>query len=259
MTTEVSICNRALQAIGTRSTIASLTEASVEARNCNLIYADTRDQVMNMAFWNFARKTQLLALLKSAPGTAGNPASTGQNWSSAYPSPPWLFEYTYPNDCLQMRQIVQQVQNLYTGVPFTTAGSNMYPYAVGLGSPFIVATDLIGGAQTSVVLTNQYQAIGIYTMQIVNPNLFGPQFVEALVQALAAKLVIALTGQVSLANTKFAQANALIMQARASDGNEGLTIINNMPDWMTIREDGYFGAAIDTGYTAPYGPLFGTY
>ena len=61
--------------------------------------------------------------------------------------------------------------------------------------------------------------------------------------------------QVALANTKFSQANAIITQARASDGNEGLTIIDNMPDWITVRED--FAYATALGYTAPYGPLFG--
>ena len=95
-------------------------------------------------------------------------------------------------------------------------------------------------------------------MQIVNPGLFGAQFVEALVQALAAKLVLALSGQVALANTKFAQANAIITQARASDGNEGLTVIDNMPDWITIREEAENLWGVSVGYVNPLGPLYGT-
>jgi hypothetical protein len=252
---EVSICNRALASIGTRSSIASLTENSAEARQCNLIYANTRDEVLNMAFWNFARKTALLALLKSAPGTPTNSGSSANQWSPLFPSPPWLYEYAYPSDALQIRQIVQQMQNYYVGTPFTSNGTGFYPYNVGPGSPFVVGTDTdTEGNQQNVILTNEYQAIAIYTMQIVNPALFGPQFTEALVQALAAKLAIALTGQVTLANAKFVQANAVITQARASDGNEGLTVINNMPDWITIRED-YVG--VQSNYVAPYGPLYG--
>src|SRR5258708_25919710 len=99
MASEVTICNRALQAIGTRTTIASLTEDSVEARNCNLIYADTRDEVLQMAYWNFAQKTAYLALLKSAPGTPTNASSAAIQWSAAFPAPPWLYEYAYPVDC----------------------------------------------------------------------------------------------------------------------------------------------------------------
>lgn len=256
--TDVSICNRALQAIGTRTAIASLTESSVEARNCNLIYADTRDEVLQMAYWNFAQKTNYLSLLKSAPATPSNPASTANQWSTAFPAPPWLYEYAYPTDCIQMSRIVQQIQNYYVGTPYTSGGSATYPYAVGPGSPFKVSTDTdTQGNQQSVILTNQYQAIGVYTMRITNPGLFGAQFVEALVQALAAKLVLALSGQVALANTKFAQANAVIQAARASDGNEGLTVIDNMPDWITIREDCENLWGVSVGYTAPLGPLYG--
>lgn len=257
--TEVSICNRALQGIGTRTQISSLTESSVEARNCNLIYAATRDEVLQMAYWNFAQKTDYLSLLKSAPGTPSNPAATANQWSTAYPSPPWLYEYGYPTDCIQMSRIVQQIQNYYIGTPYTSGGTSTYPYAVGPGSPFKVTTDTDAqGQQQSVILTNQYQAIGVYTMQITNPALFGAQFVEALVQAISAKLVLALSGQVAQANLKFAQANAIITQARASDGNEGLTVIDNMPDWITIREDigNYWGVSV--GFTAPLGPLYGT-
>lgn len=257
--TEVSICNRALQAIGTRTSIASLSETSVEARNCNLIYADTRDEVLQMAYWNFANKTAYLSLQKSAPGTPSSPASTATQWSSGYPAPPWLYQYGYPSDCIQMQRVVQQIQNYYIGTPYTSGGTNTYPYAVGPGSPFRVATDMdLQGQQGNVILTNQYQAIGQYTMRITNPGLFGAQFVEALVQALAAKLALALSGQVALANSKFVAANAVIAQARASDGNEGLLVIDNMPDWITIREDCENQWGVNVGYTAPLGPLFGT-
>ena len=54
MPSEVTICNRALAAIASRESIASLTELSTAVRQCNLIYADMRDEVLNMVFWNFA-------------------------------------------------------------------------------------------------------------------------------------------------------------------------------------------------------------
>jgi hypothetical protein len=259
MASEVTICNRALQAINTRTSIASLSEDSVEARNCALIYADTRDEVLQMAYWNFAQKTAYLALLKSAPGTPSNPASTTNQWSTAFPAPPWLYEYAYPQDCIQVSRIVQQIQNYYIGTPYTSGGTSTYPYAVGPGSPFKVTTDEDSqGQQQSVILTNQYQAIAVYTMRITNPQLFGAQFVEALVQALAAKLALNLSGQIPLANLKFAQANAIIAAARASDGNEGLTVIDNMPDWITIREDVENMWGVSVGYVNPLGPLYGT-
>jgi hypothetical protein len=255
MASEVTICNRALQSIGTRTQISALTEASVEARNCNLIYADTRDEVLAMAHWNFAKKTEYLSLLKQAPGTPGG-ASSATQWSSLYPAPPWLYEYAVPSDCIGMRQVVQQPVNAYVGVPFTSNGMSSYPYYTGPGARFEVATDSIAGQQQNVILTSQYQAIGVYTMRITNTGLFAPLFVEALVQALAAKLAQALSGNVTLSQTKFGQANAMITLARAEDGNEGLTIIDPVPDWLAIRDD-YTGAGtLDMGYIAPYGPLF---
>lgn len=258
MSSDTSICNRALQAAGTRSTIASLTEDSNEAINCNMIFADTRDELLGMAFWNFARKTAVLGLLKSAPGTPSNPSTTANNWTPAYPAPPWLYEYAYPSDCLTVRQVVQQIQNYYVGIPITSNGMGIYPYFVGPGAPFLVATDTDDtGAQINVILTSQYQAIGTYTMRVTDPNLFSANFVQALVIALAAKLAIALTGDLAKSNTLFAQANAFVVSARAQDGNEGLTVIDNMPDYITCRSDGFGEYAAPNNYIGSYGALYG--
>lgn len=262
MTSVISIWNRALASVGTRSTVAAENEDSNEAINCALIYESTRDEVMNMAFWNFARKTATLALLKSAPGTPSNPGPAAATWSSAYPAPPWLFEYAYPVDCLQMRMIMPQPLLGYNGpVPIFPEGGSYYPPAVGAqypAVPFMTALDTNdSGNDINVVLTNQYQALGVYTKRVTDPNLFGAQFVEALVAAMAAKLVSPLVGDKALANQKFVEANGWVLQARASDGNEGLTVIDNMPDWITIRED--WGGAWAGYFVAPYGPLYAVY
>jgi hypothetical protein len=260
MASEVSICNRALgRDFEPGRTISSLTESSEAARQCN---SDLRGHAgRGLCRWRPGTSLSgraLLALLKSAPGTPSNASSTATQWSADFPAPPWLYEYAYPDQCLQMRTIIQQLPNTYIGVPFTSNPSaGVYPYIIGPGAFFESATDLIDGTPTNVLLTNQYLAIGRYTAQITNPLLFGPQFVEALVQALAAKLAMALTGKVSLANMKFQQANAVIGIARAGDANEGLTVIDNMPDWITCREDGPYDYVGSSGYTAPYAPLYG--
>ncbi len=252
-TSETAICNRALASIGTRSTIASLTERSNEAEQCNLIYAATRDEVLQMAFWNFAAKTDYLALYKSAPGTPSNPTGSVA-WSTAYPS-------AYPSDCIQVRYMVPQIQTGLIGTPFMTNQVGMYPYVQGPAARFEVASDTNSqGARINVVLTNQYPAIARYTMRITDPNLFGAQFAQALVAALAAKLVQALTGDKGLANQKFTEANYWIVQARASDGNEGLTSVDSVPDWIRVRDGdvGQFGGP--GGYwISPYSSLYSVY
>jgi hypothetical protein len=257
MTSEVEICNRALSKIGTRSTIASLTEDSQEAHQCNILYTPTRDETLGMAFWNFGRKTTNLGLVKSAPGTPTNPSPAGWNgtWSDDFPAPPWLYEYTYPSDCIQMRYIGGQLTSAFVGdVPIFGSAVTAAPQWTNVPVMFIISTDLVSGNQASVILTNQYQAIGTYTMRITNPDLFGAQFTEALVAALAGKLAIPLTGDKGLAAGLFQQANSYIISARASDGNEGLTIQDSPVSWIQARELG--GYTLDGYYVAPYNPLF---
>lgn len=259
MTSEVEICNRALSKVGTRSTIASMTEASNEAKQCNLLFNPTRDEVLSMAFWNFARKTATLSLLKSAPGTISNPSPTGFDgtWNDAYPAPPWLFEYAYPSDCINVRFVTPQMMNGWSsgaavfGTAIVSAGPWLTPPVL-----FITATDLVASNQANVILTDTYQALACYTLRITNPNLFGAAFTEALVSALAGKLAYSLTGDKGLANALFQLANNTVTQARVSDGNEGLTIQDSPVSWIDAREGGY---SINGYYIAPYAPLFSVF
>jgi len=259
-TSETAICNRALASIGSRSSIASLAEQSNEAEQCNLIYEATRDEVIQMADWNFARKVAYLSLLKSAPGTPSNPTGSIA-WSTDFPPPPWLYEYGYPSDCIQVQWLVPQIQTGLIGTPFMSNQIGMYPYVSGPAARFEVASDTNSqGSRINVVLTNQYQAIARYTMRITDPNLFGAQFVQALTAVLAAKLAQALTGDKGLANQKFQEANYWISEARASDGNEGLTVLNTVPDWITCRDGEVSQFGGPGGYwISPYSSLYSVY
>lgn len=66
MTSEVQICNRALQKLGA-STIMSLTEDSAEGRACNLAYIPVRDALLRSHWWSFAIKRTSLAASSTAP------------------------------------------------------------------------------------------------------------------------------------------------------------------------------------------------
>lgn len=66
MSSEVDICNRALQKLGA-SRITSLTENSVNARACNLCYEHVRDAELRAHSWNFAIKRSQLALDATGP------------------------------------------------------------------------------------------------------------------------------------------------------------------------------------------------
>jgi len=259
MTSVIDIYNRALASIGTRTTVASLTEKSTEAKQCNIIYEATRDELLSMAFWNFARKTDTAALIKSAPGTPTNTVPANSTWSNIYPAPPWLFEYAYPSDCVHVRMVRPQPIQGYTGpVPIFSTDVFAPPSqgAQDVAIPFMCTVDEdSSGNDINVILTNQYKALVVYTKRVTNPDIFSPAFTQALVVAMAAKLAQQLTGDKALAQQKFGEANGWVVQARATDGNEGLTVIDNMPDWITIRED-YTGSTYLGYFIAPFGPMF---
>lgn len=105
----------------------------------------------------------------------------------------------------------------------------------GLGSGATFNLTFGPQAPQRVILTNQEFATLAYVKQVSDPNLWDPEFQEAMEHALAARLVMALTGDKSLANISVNLANAKIIQARKDDGNEGLTINDVTPDWIRTR------------------------
>ena len=117
MASEVDICNLALSHIGASATISSLTEASEEAFHCNLLFADTRDTLLRSFPWVFATRHIALSDVGTPPGN-------------------WAYRYSYPNDCLFAREILQTN---------TVAGSNdQIPFEIALGDAYdsrVILTD----------------------------------------------------------------------------------------------------------------------
>ena len=68
-------------------------------------------------------------------------------------------------------------------------------------------------------------------------------FRYAWASALSGRMVMQLTGDKALANARMQDANQAILQARANDGNEGLTINDVTPDWIRARGVYYGGDA----------------
>lgn len=238
MTAPVDIVNRALSAIGARSgaagtssAITSLSENSNEAFQANMLYLPTVRDLLRAAHWDFARTVATLSLLKSAPGTPENPTQGGQ-WTSAYPAPPWLYQYAYPAACLMMRAI-SPFNNSNTG--FGSIGT--YLTGVPQMQAFLSASDVdVDGNPLRVVLTNVRDALGIFTMDWSgNPDQWDSNFQECVVVALAGRLAMPLTGNLQIGNVLKQEAAAYVLGARVTNGNEGQTIIDNVPDWIRIR------------------------
>lgn len=125
MTTATDIVNRALQVPGTRTTVtdAELAANSTnEAIQANLVIDNIRRRLIRMAPWNFSTTTANLIYITSSPGTPENTMAATTLWQPGQPSPPWNYEYQYPNNCQRMCFVIPSTQTGFAGgIPITTA------------------------------------------------------------------------------------------------------------------------------------------
>lgn len=125
MTSVTDIVNRALQKIGTRTTVtdAELANGTTnEAIQANLALTQSRDDLLRMAPWDCGLKTANLTYITSTPGTPENTSPATFLWQPGQPAPPWAYEYQYPVDCLRACWLIPATQLGYAGgVPITTA------------------------------------------------------------------------------------------------------------------------------------------
>jgi hypothetical protein len=202
MTSITDICNRALDEIGARAVIANLNEASLEATTCARHYDNCRRMLLRTAPWGFARKQANLALL-------------GDLTSGTSPQP-WQYKYQYPADCVLFRYIMSPV-----GLP---------------RQPDISARFLLNYEDANqTILSNVSQAIGVYNADVQDPTRFDDLFQNALTLFVASKLAIPLTGNAGIKQAMEALLKDAVVQARASDANEGLTSSGHVPDWIAGR------------------------
>ena len=166
MTVQADIINRALAAIGTRTTITAAeiaASSSNEAIQANLIYAPFRNSLLRMAPWNCAFNTATLNLISAIPGTPENSSAATTTWAKGQPAPPWAYEYQFPVDCLRACWIIPQTATGFAagGVPITTAitgGASSYGsgppvrFKVGVDQfvPVTAATVAAGGTGHAV-------------------------------------------------------------------------------------------------------------
>lgn len=256
----VSIANRALAAVGTRSTISSLTEGSTEANNVALVYAPVRQQLLRAAPWGWAKATTTLSLWKAQPGTPENTNAATTYWSNANPPPGWNYSYLYPSDAVFVRKVIGNLTAVADlAIP-------LYPAALSITAPswdqpgqhFETATDLDAqGNPITVILANQQAAIGCYIRDITVEAIWDPLFTEAFVMALAGKLALSLTGDKALSKLKLEDANRMILEARRAAGNESPTVVDSTPDWIAKGHGARWVPGVDgTGWAQPWGPMF---
>ncbi len=242
MPAQVDICNRALSVIGTRSTIASMTEASPEAQASILHFEPACRALLRLAPWSFARYQTNLALIAAAGNTPENP-----NNAPPFPPVPWTYEYAWPQDCIRLRQVKppyyppgETPENSglvlmpgFIAAPMTMPGQfgNKPSYQIGLDYD-------ASGNQIKVIMSCIEDAIIVYTALVDDPNLWDDEFSEAFVFMLASHLVGALIGDKQLDKALYEKAANAAITAWAVDANEQPLSPSHTPDWIKVR--GYY-------------------
>jgi hypothetical protein len=246
----VDLCNIALGQINARADQITSLDPPAPPNNkaaqvMSQLYQLQADAVFRAAHWNCARKQTQLSLLKAAVGTPENPSGSGPT-----PPVPWRYEYAYPVDCLKVRFLIPMpnLPGVAAAPIMTNVGVNFMPH-VNTSMPFVPASDIdADGNAIRVILTNAPRAQGVYTARLANVDLWDPSLQNAVIGALAAWAAPGVSGSTDRQKMAIGIASALISAARDSDGNEGITQMDIIPDWMRVRDVGGF---------AGFGPMAG--
>lgn len=215
MASVVEIGNLALSHIRA-GTINSLTEASVQAQQVSLLYPILRDQVLQDAPWQFARKVQALAL------------RTDELFN-------WVYAYQYPSDCIKIRRLIINFEEINSSV-----GVRSRFYDPNLAFPGVrdkVKYQIQNVNGDKVIAANEMELRAEYTVKVEDPNLFDPQFILGLSHLLAAHLAVPLVGTdlgAKLQRDMLSIYRGYIDSATAADLNEQF---QEQPDsdFITIR------------------------
>ena len=205
MPADTDIGNMALSRLGTRATIADLTENSTEARQLNIWYETVRDELQSLVDWNFNRVSQALAASGSPPAR-------------------WAASYAYPSDCLRMRRLDFGGASWVAGSPATG---------------FEIASDGSG----TFLYCNEDQVSAVYAQRVTDPARFTPGFTLAFVDCLAASVALAITQKADLAERLARRAQERIERAMADSANEGMMPgdVDRLPQSLRVR--GFDGSA----------------
>lgn len=175
-TAVVDIVNMALTHIG-QGKIATLNDATENARKANIVFTNCVKEVMRDCWWNFTTVIALLAL--NADQTTNAVAG-------------WNYVYDIPSDCLLVRKIYGESGPLFDlALPFTPDN-----VTVPITNPFTLPFRVLYSPTTTKkqIVCNINPVYIEYTAFIVDVTLWDADFIKALTFKLAAELGGILTG-----------------------------------------------------------------
>jgi hypothetical protein len=195
--TEVELCNHALSLIG-ESRISSLTEANERARICNLLYDQTRDELLASFEWPFAVERRALSAVDEENLTQ------------------WGYSYSLPPDYLKMLDVLddesyRRVMSTGYGLGGHVSSTDMFY----LNRRVATHEEPFYRIQGNRLYTDFSPCYVRYIARVENPVLFPELFVTALAASLAAKVAPRLSQNFQLAQTMMQYAGAAIVTAKA--------------------------------------------
>ena len=181
------IIDEALQQVASQATVENSPNLLVLA---NVVYAPTVQLLLRELDPDFARYTAPLVLS-----------------GAATPVPPWAYEFLYPADCARLRQ----VRPPGSGTGSLADPNDPQPIRAN------VAFDLIANVNPKVILTNQVNALAVYTTTLIDETIWDSAFVDAVVRRLANPLAMAASGRPDFARTILEQAAMMAQTAEMID------------------------------------------
>lgn len=168
MASVIDICNAAIAHYGGAAQVTAIDppDGSAEAGRCARFFPFSRREMLDMGPWTFAKKRVQLTPV-------------------ANPSTIWAYAYAMPSDCMNAKRILQQ--------PLILSNPLFWPYTQALTVDQLTFFDERGSADFQIegatLLTNEPDAVLLYTVDILDPARFPATFCTALSYLLASYLV----------------------------------------------------------------------
>lgn len=204
MASKVDIFNLALANIASKAFVQRPDEDSIEAKYCSAVFDSAFDTLLADHDWKFAT------------AFTENGLSLVRDSNDDPPPPvPWIYEYTYPSDCVVAREILRNTDN-EKAVPFDVL--------------------LNAEANGKVIVTDKDQAKLRYTKRISNETLLSPSAAEALGWKMSTMIVIPLTKDLTLKT--MAEQNYVTALSRAATHDFNEASHRRAPDPESIQSRG---------------------
>lgn len=188
--TSTIVVNAALEQIAAQTQITSLADGSAAAKAANVVYVPTVELMLRELDPDFARFTAPLTLS-----------------AAIAPVVPWAYEYLYPSDMLRLRQ----VRPPGSGTGSLSDPNDPVPIRAN------VAFDTISAVVTKVILTNQVNALAVYTSSQITEAAWDSVFADAVIRRLANPLAMAASGRPDFAEKILMQSAMMAQTAEMVD------------------------------------------